>query len=155
MHAQAPLPTVDVQRYEGDWYLIGFKPSKLDRNWFNIKETYTWNAAKNRFDVVATYKNESGGKQKSMKEKLLPVANSNNARWIARIGFFIRADYVIYKIADDYSYVVIGHPKQKYVYIMARIPQMEETLYLQLVDFAVGLGYKREEIKKDAKEYGI
>jgi apolipoprotein D and lipocalin family protein len=143
------LPAVDIQRYEGDWYLIGAKPSKFDRDWVDVREHYTWNAEKQRFDVVATYKTEIGGKEKTMKEKLIPVKNSDNARWTARIGWFIRADYVIYKIADDYSYVVIGHPERKFLYILARTPQMNEELYRQLVDFAVILGYYREEIRKD------
>lgn len=142
------LPDIDIHRYQGDWYLIGGKPSKLDEGWVDVKENYTWNEKKHRFDVVAFYKTRLGGKEKTMKEKLLPVANSNDAKWTARIGWFIRADYVIYKIAPDYSYVVIGHPERKYLYILARTPQMEDELYRQLVDFAMTLGYMREEIRK-------
>ena len=109
MDAQT-LPDIDIRRYQGDWYLIGAKPSKLDEGWVDVREHYTWNEEKHRFDVVAYYKKQLGGPEKTMKEKLLPVANSNDAQWTARIGLFIRADYVIYKIAPDYSYVVIGHP---------------------------------------------
>lgn len=147
MDAQT-LPDIDIRRYQGDWHVIGAKPSTLDEDWMDVTENYTWNEKKHRFDVVTTYRTEPGGKLKTLKQKLLPVANSNDAKWIARIGWFIRADYVIYKIAPDYSYVVVGHPKRKYLYIMARTPQMEEELYRQLVDFAMTLGYMREEIVK-------
>lgn len=147
MDAQT-LPDIDIRRYQGDWYVIGAKPTKMDKDWTDVKESYAWDEKKHRFDVVTTYCTSPAGKQKTLKQKLLPVANSNDAQWIARIGWFIRADYVIYKIAPDYSYVVVGHPEQKYLYIMARTPQMEEELYRQLVDFAVTLGYMREEIRK-------
>jgi len=155
MKAQT-LPEVDLRKYEGDWYVIGYKPSALDKNWINTVESYAWDQQKQLFDVVTTYKKKPDGKQKSITQKLLPVANSNNAKWIARIWLFIRADYVIYKIADDYSYVVVGHPKHKYLYIMARKPQMSEALYDELVNFAVSsLGYSRNDIVKHLQESRI
>lgn len=144
--------TIDTAKYQGDWYVIGFKPSFMDKNWIDTKENYTWNSDKGYFDVVATYRKKIGGKQKTAGEKVIPVAGSRNSKWIARIGFFIRADYYIYKIASDYSYVVIGHPKQKYLYIMARKPEMEESTYSELVDFAVGLGYQKADIVKHVQE---
>lgn len=144
--------TILTGKYQGDWYVIGFKPSFLDKNWINIKEHYTWNPEKGYFDVVATYNKKPGGKQKSAKEKVIPVEGSRNSKWIARIGLFIRADYYIYKIADDYSHVVVGHPKQKYLYIMARKPELDEKIYQELVDFSVGLGYKKEDIVKHVQE---
>jgi apolipoprotein D and lipocalin family protein len=151
MNAQT-LPGIDANRYEGDWYVIGFKPSWLDKNWIDTREHYDWNADAGRFDIVAHYRTEIGGKEKTKRQRLLPVKNSHNSKWIARIGLFIRADYFIYKIADDYSYVVVGHPKHKYLYIMARKPSMDEDLYMQLVDFASTLGYAREEIVKHVQE---
>jgi len=155
MKAQT-LPQIDIKKYEGPWYVLGYKPSAFDKSWINTIETYTWDEKKNRYDVLTTYKTEPGGKQKSITQKLLPVEDSGNAKWTARIWLFIRADYFIYKIADDYSYVVVGHPKQKYLYIMARKPQMNEELYNELVNFSVtSLGYKREDIKRHLQESPI
>ena len=151
MNAQQ-TQSIDTAKYQGDWYVIGFKPSFLDKNWINTKEHYAWNAEKGYFDVTATYNKKPGGKQKSAGEKVIPVEGSRHSKWIARIGFFIRADYYVYKIVDDYSYVVIGHPKQKYLYIMSREPKMEESTYTELVDFAVGLGYQKADIVKHLQE---
>lgn len=142
------LPAIDVDKYRGDWYVIGFKPSFLDKKWMNIMESYLWNFEKQRFEVEASYTKRPDGKIRHVSQKLFPVENTNNARWTARIWFFIRADYWIYKIAPDYSYVVVGHPKQKYVYIMARRPEMEEQLYNDLVDFCVSIGYERKDIQR-------
>lgn len=143
---------IDPIKYQGDWYLIGSKPSFLDKNWINTKEHYTWDAQNGFFDVVATYNKKPGGKLKTTKEKVIPLADSNFTKWTARIWLFIHADYYIYKIADDYSYVVIGHPKQKYLYIMARKPEMDADLYREMIEFAVDLGYKREEILRHVQE---
>ena len=149
------LPQVDIHQYEGSWFVIGYKPSALDKKWIDTEEIYTWDEKKGRYDVVTKYKKGPGGKQKTITQKLLPVSNSGNARWIARIFLFIRADYVVYKIADDYSYVVVGHPKQKYLYIMSRKPQMNQELYDDLVGFSLTLGYKKEEIVKHVQESRI
>jgi apolipoprotein D and lipocalin family protein len=34
-----------------------------------------------------------------------------------------KAGYWVVELADDYSYVVVGHPDKKYLFIMARDPQ--------------------------------
>jgi apolipoprotein D and lipocalin family protein len=155
MKAQT-LPEIALKQFEGDWYVIGYKPNRFDKKWINTVEGYTWDAKKNRYDVLTTYNTRRGGRQKSISQKLLPVANSNNARWTARIWLFVNVDYVIYRVADDYSYVVVGHPEQKYLYIMSRKPRMSEELYEELVSFSVSaLGYKREDIRKQLQESRI
>ncbi len=47
MNAQE-TQTIDPIKYQGDWYVIGFKPSFLDKNWMNTKENYTWNLTTQR-----------------------------------------------------------------------------------------------------------
>lgn len=153
MYAQIH-PAIDVHRYEGDWYVIGFKPGKLDKNCSDIRERYEWNDDRQYLDVTATYKTTPGGEVKSARQRLYPVKNTNHARWTARIGLFIRVNCVIHKIADDYSYIVTGHPKRKYLYIMGRKPSMDETVYQQLIDFSTSIGYRREEIVKHVQETG-
>ena len=150
------LPRIEVKQFEGDWYVIGYKPTRFNKKWINTVKGYTWDAKKNYYDVLTTYNTKQRGRQKSISQKLLPVANSSNAQWTARFWLFVKVDYVIYRIADDYSYVVVGHPKQKYLYIMSRKPQMSEGLYEELVSFAVStLGYKREDIRKQLQESRI
>jgi len=151
MNAQE-TQSIDMTTYEGDWYVIGFKPTFMDKNWINTKEHYSWQREKGYFEVVATYNKKNGGKTKTVREKVIPVAGSDHSKFIAKIGLFLKADYYIYKIAKDYSYVIVGHPKQKYLYIMARKPELDETTYQELVDFSVTLGYKKEEIVKHVQE---
>ncbi len=147
MNAQELAPHVDIIKYQGPWYVIAYKPTFMDANWINTIESYTWNEKKQVYDVLTTYNKKPGGKRKSLSQELLPVKGSNGASWIAKIWWFIRADYSIHKVADDYSWVVMGHPKRKYMYIMARTPKMDPTLYKELYNYALSLGYKAEDIK--------
>ncbi len=148
MKAQELAPYVDIQKYQGPWYVIAYKPTFMDASWINTIESYTWNTEKGVYDVLTTYTKKPGGERKSISQELLPVKGSNNASWVAKIWWFIRADYSIHKVADDYSWVVMGHPKRKYMYIMSRTPVMDEKLYKELYDFALNLGYKAEDIKR-------
>ncbi len=148
MSAQELAPHVDIQKYQGPWYVIAYIPTFMDKNWINTIESYTWNEEDKVYDVLTTYQKKPGGKQKSLTQTLLPVEGTNNAKWIAKIWFFIRADYSIHKVADDYSWVVMGHEKRKYMYIMSRKPVMDEKLYQELYAYALKLGYKKEDIKR-------
>ena len=150
------LPEIALKKFEGDWYVIGCKAARFGNKWINTVQGYTWDEKRNRYDVLTTYTTKPGGRKKIISRKLLPVANSANARWTARTWLFINVDYVIYRIADDYSYAVVGHPKQKYLYIMSRKPRMSEELYEELVGFSVSaLGYRREDIRKQLQESRI
>lgn len=152
MKAQELAPYVDIQKYQGPWYVIAYKPTFLDGNWINTIESYTWCEEKGVYDVLTTYNTKPGGKRKSLKQELIPVKGSQGASWVAKIWWFIRADYSIHKVADDYSWVVMGHPKRKYMYIMARTPKMDENLYQELYKYALSLGYKAEDIKRQPQQ---
>ena len=39
-----PVPQVDLQRFMGDWYVIGNIPTRPERNAFNAVESYTLQA---------------------------------------------------------------------------------------------------------------
>lgn len=151
-NAQELAPHVDITKYQGSWYVIALKPTFVDGDWLNTIESYYWNEKKKVYDVVTTYTKKPGGKVKTIKQELLPVEGSNNASWIAKVWLFVRADYSIHKVADDYSWVVVGHPKRKYLYIMSRKPVMDEKLYNELLNYSISLGYKKEDIKKQLQE---
>jgi apolipoprotein D and lipocalin family protein len=43
--------------------------------------------------------------------------------------WFLAGDYWIIDIDDDYSYVVVGHPKRKYLWILSRTKAMDSDTY--------------------------
>ncbi|MFC3363230.1 lipocalin family protein [Pedobacter fastidiosus] len=55
--------------------------------------------------------------------------------WPLKIG------YRVIELPDDYSYVVIGHPDKKYLFIMSRKPNMDQKLMTAIVERCRQIGY--------------
>lgn len=51
------------------------------------------------------------------------------------------------ELADDYSHVVIGHPDEKYLFIMSRNPTMPVEQMEAIVSRCKDLGYATEKLK--------
>jgi apolipoprotein D and lipocalin family protein len=81
------------------------------------------------------------GKQSYIKGKAFVVENSGNAK--LRIQFFwpFRGKYWILDLADDYSYAVVGHPNRKYLWILSRTPELDDSLYQQLISRVEAMGF--------------
>jgi apolipoprotein D and lipocalin family protein len=133
--AQAPAPgpvqtvaAVDLDRYVGDWYEIARFPA-----WFQNKCVS---------DVVASYAKRPDGRLDVVNRCRQADGSVNEARGVARVVDtktfaklkvrfapkvlswlpFVWGDYWILGLADDYSWVVVGSPDRKYLWILARTP---------------------------------
>ncbi|MCA1765003.1 MAG: lipocalin family protein, partial [Desulfobulbaceae bacterium] len=60
-----------------------------------------------------------------------------------KVTFFrpFSGDYWIIGLGDDYEYAVVGHPERKYLWILARSPEMPEELYNRITDKLKKQGY--------------
>ena len=56
--------------------------------------------------------------------------------------------FLIIDLDKDYSHTVIGYPSKKYVWIMARNPQMDENIYNGILENLSNIGYDISLIKK-------
>ncbi|MFN8279729.1 MAG: lipocalin family protein [Saprospiraceae bacterium] len=41
----------------------------------------------------------------------------------------VKGKYWIIDLAPDYCYAVVGHPNRKYLWILSRTPQMDQSVY--------------------------
>ena len=58
----------------------------------------------------------------------------------------IKADFRIVFVDDDYSHTVIGRQKRDFLWIMARQPNLEDSVLEKLIQLAVEQGYSRDDI---------
>jgi apolipoprotein D and lipocalin family protein len=58
----------------------------------------------------------------------------------------IKVDYWVIDLAPDYSYVVVGHPDHKFLFIMSRKPTMPKAEYEEIVVHCKAMGYAVEKL---------
>lgn len=147
---KAPIATVksvDLDRFMGDWYVIGYTPTFLDGDAHNAIESYARNADGS---IATTYRFRQGGFGGPVKvyhPTGFVVEGSGNAEWGMRFLWPFKAEYRVVYLADDYSATIIGRSARDYVWIMARSPQLPEATYQNLVKRATDLGYTEGQIR--------
>ena len=69
------------------------------------------------------------------------VDKNSNAK--LKVTFFwpFYGDYWILKLGDNYDYSIVGTPNRKYLWILSRTPQMDDKLYLQLIEYVKSKGF--------------
>jgi len=134
---QAPhlqtVPYVDVKRYMGVWYEIARYPNPFQKNCVGSKAHYSLME-----DGTISVLNECNHKTldgpiKSAKGIARVVDHNSNAK--LKVSFFwpFYGDYWIIDLGEDYDYAVVGHPKRKYLWILSRTKDMDQTLYDQIL----------------------
>lgn len=146
-----PVPKIDPVKYAGKWYVIGWIPTKYDRRWQNTTETYTLNK-KGDYDICTTYTRK--GKNKSVRSKGFLNHEKGDAAWKVQFVWPFRADYWVIEMGEDYSYTVVGHPKHKFLFIMARQPSMSDSLYGAITERCKAKGYETDKLRKQVQTTG-
>ncbi|MGZ3755165.1 MAG: lipocalin family protein [Mucilaginibacter sp.] len=145
-----PLPNktvdkVDLNRYAGKWYSLYSIPTLFDKDTRETTTTYTLNKD-GYYDVLTTAKKGDDNELHSYKSKLFPLTEAHDAEMKAQFMWPFKVDYWIIDLAPDYSYVVVGHPDRKFLFIMSRRPSMDKKLYDELVAKCKAMGYPVEKL---------
>ena len=135
-----PVEKVDIMSYAGKWYSLYSLPTYMDKHWRETTETYVIHPD-GYYAVFTTYKVLGDDEQKYVRSKLFVVKGTNNAQLKAQFVWPVKADYWVIELAEDYSYVVVGHPKHKFLFIMARKPELPEELLHEIIERCQAKGY--------------
>ena len=72
----------------------------------------------------------------------------SNAEWRMQFVWPFKAAYLIVYLDKDYQKTIIGVPDRSHLWIMSRDSQMSEAEYQEMLDYAAGLGYETERVKR-------
>ena len=143
---------VDLERFMGDWYVIGFIPIKLpffsEEGAHNGVESYrlTEDGV-----IETTYTFRDGGfdgPEKRFTPKGWVHDDETNAEWRMQFLWPFKAAYLIVYLDEEYQKTIIGVPDRDNVWIMSRDPQMSEAEYQWMLSYAANLGYDVEQVKR-------
>jgi apolipoprotein D and lipocalin family protein len=135
-----PVKRVDIMAYAGRWYSLYSTPTFMDKHWRRKIETYVIHPD-GYYAVFTTYNIVGEQKRKYIRSKLFVVRGTGNAVFKAQVVWPFKHDYWVIELAEDYSYVVVGHPKHKNLYIMSRKPELPKELLLDIIDRCNKKGY--------------
>lgn len=135
-----PVERVDILSYAGKWYTLYSIPTFMDKHWRQTTETYVIHPD-GYFAVFTTFKVAGEDKLKYIRSKLFVVKGTANAEFKAQYVWPFKLDYWIIELAEDYSYVVVGHPEHKFLSIMARKPQLPQDWTDEIIERCKQRGY--------------
>lgn len=130
------VPTLDQNRYLGEWYEIARFDHGFERGMEQTKALYTLRED-GKIDVTNTGVKDGEPKVANGKAK----TTDNPA--LLRVSFFgpFYSDYRVMLIDPDYQYVLVGSGSDKYLWILSRTPQLSETAKNELLSEASRRGY--------------
>ncbi len=154
---RVPLPTVesvDLNRYLGKWYEIARFDQKFQRGCTATTATYSLRKDGDISVLNECHLNSPQGPLKRAYGRAWVVDRNTNAKlkvqfFLTRFRIpFLAGNYWILELDEDYQYVIIGDPSRKYLWILSRSAQMDETLYQELVQKAESLNFDTSKLLK-------
>jgi apolipoprotein D and lipocalin family protein len=147
--SNAPVADIDLKKFEGKWYSLTSIPTAMDKDWLETTEYYTLRED-GTYDVRATYRKEGKEEEKEVNSRLFPGDDGEEGEMKAQFLWPFKIGYRIIDLPEDYSYVVIGHPKEKYLFIMSRTTSLPDGKMEEIVARCKELGYATDELKSQA-----
>jgi len=146
---------VDLERYAGLWYEIARLPNRYqDRCAGEVTAEYRLRED-GRIDVVNACRDASGDVVRVEGVARRSESGSETGKLEVRfapaiLSFlpFVWGDYWILELAEDYSYALVGGPSREYLWILARSPDLPDSLYRSLLESAAAQGFDVERVQK-------
>ncbi|MGD0712331.1 MAG: lipocalin family protein [Bacteroidales bacterium] len=145
-----PLQTVanvDLNKYLGKWYEIAAFPQYFERGCSCVTAVYSVSEKKYITVLNSAYKAEEK-KNTSIKGKAFIVKESGCAKLKVQFFWPFKGNYWIIDLADDYSYAVVGDPKRKSLWILARNKKMSDETYNKILEVCKQKGFDITQLKK-------
>lgn len=143
------VETVDLTRYAGKWVEIAKLPNRFQKKCVS-GTTAEYILQDNGRVTVVNQCREADGRSTKVTGEAKVVDTETNARLqVSFVRFFGRnwfwGDYWIIGLDEAYKWVVVGHPKRKYGWILAREPGMAPSELEKCHTILRGQGYDPDE----------
>ena len=147
------VDSVDLKKYAGTWYEIGRLPMYFQRNCASdVTATYVEKTDGSGIKVINECKAEDGSG--IMAEGLAkPSDNTGSKLKVTFLPSWIRwlpvgrADYWVLARDPDYQTALVGTPDKKYLWLLARSPNVSQETYAKYRQIAQQQGYDLKEFK--------
>lgn len=149
------VSSVDLSRYTGKWFEIARLPNRFQKDCVGeVTATYSLLDG-SQLKVVNECRKSNGRIEQAEGRARLASKDGPNSKlkvrfapaWLSWLPS-VWGDYWIIELAPDYSYSLVGTPDRKYLWILSRPPQMEETVYKEVLEKAAAEGFDVSQLIK-------
>lgn len=125
------VSSVDLGRYVGTWFEISRFPNSFQKQCLATKAQYSIRKD-GKIDVKNSCKTQKGLNEVSAIARIADKTTNAKLKvsfvpFFNRFGWFA-GDYWILDLASDYSYVLVGSPDRKFLWILSRTPTLDDNL---------------------------
>lgn len=149
------VPAVELSRYAGKWYEIARLPNRFQKSCAGEVTAEYSLLAGNQIKVVNSCRRQNGQQERAEGQARLADKKGPNSQLEVRFApaFLswlpaVWGDYWIIALAADYHYAMVGTPDRKYLWILARTPQLDEATYQKLLQQAAAQGFAVAQVVK-------
>ncbi|XBQ14896.1 MAG: lipocalin family protein [Oceanicaulis sp.] len=145
LEGDAPPPVVDqvdLDRYAGRWFEIARYDVSFQEGCEGVTAQYA-PLPSGRIEVInACRKGGLDGELDTVTGEARVVEGSNGAKLeVSFFGPFFFGDYWVIELADDYSWAVVSEPRGRFLWILSRTPQMEQSVLDARLERLRTIGY--------------
>jgi apolipoprotein D and lipocalin family protein len=147
--AKAISKKIDIEKYMGTWYVVGNRPTFLEKDAYAAVDIYTYDPIKDEISIEFIY-NEGSliGPKKKFQQKGKVHDKEFKTTWKVFPIWPLSFSFLILDFDPDYQWTLVGVPDQAYVWIMTRTPNIKEIDYENLISRLSALGYDTQNIRK-------
>lgn len=147
--ANAPVESLDLERYLGPWHEVARRPQFFQRHCVSdTTATYTRTSAE-RIRVINRCRDEDGEVIEAAGEaRTTPRAGALEVSFLPRALAWLPVgwgDYWVVDLDPDYRWAVVGGPSRKALWVLARDPALPPALFDRIRQRAEARGYGIED----------
>ena len=140
-----PVDNLDKDRYLGTWYEIARLDHSFEEGLSQVTAEYTENDD-GSIKVINRGYNTEAGEWEEAEGRAVFVDDSNTGH--LKVSFFgpFYASYVVFGLDDDYSHAYITGYNRDYLWLMARTPEVSDSVLEGFKDTARAKGFDLDEL---------
>ena len=132
---------LNIERYLGKLYEISRYYHSFERGLVGVTASYSYREDGKIKVVNSGYKKTlNGQKSEAIGKAKIPDSNIPSKLKVSFFWFFY-GDYFVLELDKNYQWAVIGSSSDNYLWILSRTPQIEKSLYNELLSKITNRGY--------------
>jgi len=146
----APLdtvPSVDLKRFQGQWYEVAKLPRPTQVDCRGTTATYKLTSDTTLDLVHQCHVGSLTGPLRLSAAHAEVRDTSATAKLAVDFGAGFYGDYWVIDLGENYQYAVIGHPSRQYLWILSRTPSLDTAVLGKLLDRAREKGFDTSKLE--------